>query len=175
MLTAFSVFTNCCPLYSQVVNAQDGWVADDDGILQGIVHGDRRRPALLVVNKVDEAPTAVDALPAEVTARFHRVIGTSALRGEGILALEDALSALLGLDATPVEGAAWVANHRQAEALEQAVAALDRMQEAVAAELPIDCWVVELREAALALGLVTGTNISDDVLGSIFSRFCIGK
>lgn len=173
---------NCIALFDtpltdfvQVISAQDGWATDDDDILHAIVHGDRLRPALLVVNKVDQAPAAVDALPTEVTARFHGVIGTSALRGLGIPALEDALSALLGLGAASVEGSAWVANQRQADALEQAVAALGRMQEAVAAELPIDCWVVELREAALGLGMVTGSNISDDVLASIFSRFCIGK
>ena len=63
----------------------------------------------------------------------------------------------------------------QAEALELARAALVRLEETVRLGLPVDFWTIELREAALALGLVTGANIGDDVLGTIFSRFCIGK
>ena len=153
----------------------DGWLADDGDIMEAVAKQDRQRPTLLVVNKVDHSPRAVETLPTHVVSRFHRVVCTSALRGEGIPSLEGALAELLGLGAASVEGAAWVANQRQAEALEQATAALARMQEAVAAQLPTDCWIVELREAALALGLVTGSNINDDVLGSIFSRFCIGK
>ncbi len=50
-----------------------------------------------------------------------------------------------------------------------------RLEELVRQDLPVDFWTIELREAALALGLVTGANISDDVLGTIFARFCIGK
>lgn len=179
---------------TQVIDGEAGWSAEEESIMAALAPSKSRPLPLLVVNKADRAPNAAQALPDGVVARFAAVSTTSAARGEGIAQLEEAVADVLGVSRTAPEGAAWAANQRQvrcsarvgvlpathvadtqAEALELARAALIRLEETVRQDLPVDFWTIELREAALALGLVTGADVSDDVLATIFARFCIGK
>jgi tRNA modification GTPase len=74
-----------------------------------------------------------------------------------------------------VEGDAYFVSSRQSEALKHAVEAMERVKESALNDLPVDFWTIDLREAAVALGEVTGEDVSEDILGTIFERFCIGK
>ena len=101
-----------------------------------------------------------------------RIIQISALTGQGIPALLDALreqAALPGAaQASLTRERHIAAATRAAEALEDAVAALD-------AGLPSDLAAIDLRRALEALGGITGETLSEDVIDAIFANFCVGK
>ncbi|MDF1482210.1 tRNA uridine-5-carboxymethylaminomethyl(34) synthesis GTPase MnmE [Extensimonas sp. H3M7-6] len=129
-----------------------------------------RVPLIDVWNKSDCAPTAH---PAQI-APDRPAIALSARTGQGLDALRRTLLQVAGWQAAP-EGV-YIARARHVQALQavqnhlqQANALLD------APDLPLDLLAEELRLAQNALNTITGEFSSDDLLGVIFSRFCIGK
>jgi tRNA modification GTPase len=114
-----------------------------------------------VYNKVDLVPGF--AAPAGALA-------VSAKTGEGLEALRKAILAAAGWLTTGES--VFLARERHLRALEEARAHLAR----AATQLPQwELFAEELRLAHAALGRITGEFSADDLLGEIFSRFCIGK
>ena len=72
-------------------------------------------------------------------------------------------------------GVGWAVNERQGEALAHAKTALQQAIAAAAIGQPMDMWTPDLHACVLSLGEVSGQAVDEDVLDSVFSRFCIGK
>jgi tRNA modification GTPase len=126
-----------------------------------LLHSER---LLHVFNKADAAPTAMHAAGLTLSART----------GDGVDALRAKLLALAGWHAQP-EGL-FIARTRHVHALRETRDHLSRAAEqAERADAALDLLAEELRLAHDALGAITGTFSSDELLGEIFSRFCIGK
>ncbi|CAH2067781.1 unnamed protein product [Thlaspi arvense] len=155
------------------VSAVEGWTEEDTELLHKIQSD---KPMILVMNKMDCAPSdCCDQLEDTKREVFHKSVFTSAVTGQGIEELEEAILEILGLDRVPIGGHQWTVNQRQCEQLVRTKEALVRLREAIRDEIPIDFWTIELREAALALAQISGQDVSEEVLSSIFSKFCIGK
>jgi tRNA modification GTPase len=98
----------------------------------------------------------------------------SAKTGAGLAALRGQLLQAAGWQAAP-EGV-FIARERQLQALRRVLGHLLRASEHLAAQAPaLDLLAEELRLAQNALNEITGEFTSDDLLGEIFSKFCIGK
>ena len=120
---------------------------------------------LQVFNKADIAPAAAAAGGA---------LTLSAATGAGIDVLRHRLLELAGWHAQP-EGV-FIARSRHVHALRRTGTHLARARaHAAGADAALDLLAEELRLAHNALGEITGAFSSDDLLGEIFGRFCIGK
>ncbi len=96
-----------------------------------------------------------------------------ALYGVGLEELRHQLVACVPM---PQEGDTLVTNLRHYEALTLALDDLHRVQDALLAHIPTDLVVTDLRQCLHHLAVITGSEItSDEVLGTIFRNFCIGK
>ena len=101
-------------------------------------------------------------------------IALSAKRGDGLQTLRHRLLEVGGWQAQP-EGV-YLARERHVQALKQVGGHVTQAQEVLSANSPaLDLLAEELRLAQNALNQITGQFGSDDLLGVIFSQFCIGK
>ena len=99
------------------------------------------------------------------------VLWISAKRGFGLEELRELLASVVGK--ASADGV-LVTNARHAAALRDAAASLRAVRSGLGS-LPTDLLAEDLRSALAALGSITGAIGAEEVLGEIFSRFCIGK
>lgn len=134
-------------------------------------------PVLRVENKIDLKTRAREYETGSTTShssvRSPETVALSALTGEGMDRLDRAVSdRFVGAESSAGE---FTARARHVEQIERALshlnAARDVLDQTASGELAAE----ELRRAAEALGEITGQVHSDDLLGKIFSSFCIGK
>ncbi|MEO7392328.1 MAG: tRNA uridine-5-carboxymethylaminomethyl(34) synthesis GTPase MnmE [Ramlibacter sp.] len=146
------------------------YVAGDAAIAQTLASKlPRRVPVIEVWNKLDAARSK-DA----VAQAGHEVVRLSARTGEGLEALRRKLLDVAGWQSAP-EGV-FIARERHVQALRRVDGHLAQASGLMAAQAQsLDLLAEELRLAQNALNEITGEFTSDDLLGVIFSSFCIGK
>ncbi len=139
-----------------------------------LIHKVAGETLILVVNKAD-LPMSRSAQRLAIPEGFKARVELSALSGDGIEALEDTVEMVLlsgGLDAA---GSAMVTNARHEQLLQHAQAGVNEAMELIATGRPEEIVATVLRDILDNLGEITGEAVGEDVLGRIFSQFCIGK
>ena len=101
-------------------------------------------------------------------------VNTSALTGQGIDDLRDALLALVR-DPAGENESGMLTSLRHFEAVTEALAALRKAADAARHEIPHEMVLLDLYSALRQLDALTGETTPDDILNLIFSSFCIGK
>ncbi len=124
----------------------------------------------VVLNKCD-LPAVVDE--EALRRHFASVSCISAKTGEGLAALTEKIEALYAV-AGGTAGEV-LTNARQAEAVSRALEAVRRAGEALAAGMTPDVILTEGEQALEALGELNGKSLREDLVATIFSRFCVGK
>lgn len=125
---------------------------------------------VVLLNKNDLWDTSTLAASLEAVCP---VVELSAHSGAGLDVLKHTLVELIVPDLS--EDALIVSNIRHYDALRLAVEALERAAEGLTDGLPADLISEDIRQILYHLGSITGEITTDEILGNIFSKFCIGK
>ena len=151
-----------------VIDSSRPLTEEDKDILQSVAG----KNVIVVLNKTD--------LPPVVTSKDLSHYGfllcpISASTGKGLDELKDMLLQEVLKGGFTDGPSALLTNTRHIELVRQSAEALNRAQQSLQDGMPLDCAVVDIRQAWDALGSITGDTVHDDIVEEIFSRFCLGK
>ena len=157
-------------------------IADSISNLVGKVSS--RQQLIILLNKMDEiAPSDVDVFVEKIkdlcvadTLSPIAVLPISAKKSLNVDALRNTLIESQGALSNSASGSGTlVTNVRHYQALMDAQIALDRVEDGLASGIPTDLVAQDIREALYHLGSIVGEINTEEILGNIFGRFCIGK
>jgi tRNA modification GTPase len=148
---------------SQPLNLEDHKIIDQS----------RGKKALIVINKCD-LPAHSDLMAEINSFAGLQMVKISALTGEGLEHLRESIVNCIledGTDTTPHS----YSNMRYRKSLMDSIHFLRNSVECIRNKKPVEITAFELKSALDALGEIIGETTPEDVLDSIFSRFCLGK
>lgn len=134
----------------------------------------KEKKCVIVINKID-LKRVLDEKDLKEKFASKRIIKVSALKKEGLEALEDALTEELLKGEMDAPESLLVTNMRHKELLEKAAKSLESAVKSSNENYKGELLASDLHEAVRFLGLIIGEEIEDDILERIFSQFCIGK
>lgn len=131
----------------------------------------------LILNKADKATKEQIALLKKTLQQKNAlsVLSISAKQKDNLQALTSLLYDSVHAGESLRSGQLIVSNARHHEALEAAREATHRAQNGLTEGVPGDLLAQDIREVLYHLGTITGEITSQDILNSIFSKFCVGK
>jgi len=150
-----------------VHDASQLWTEEDKELL----HHAGDRSLVVIENKIDL--TASKVRP-ETSADFTTVC-TSAVTGEGISELREAILREVGGEARTGGEPGFLTNIRHQQLVQESLSSLDAARNAVYGKVPHEMLLLDLYSALRPLDAITGATTADDILNLIFSTFCIGK
>lgn len=131
---------------------------------------DENKHFIMVGNKID----MLAEIPPHLKEMLElETIFVSAKRKENIHLLAETL--VNKVKEKSISSDIIVSNTRHYEALQNALDAIGQVEQGFKSNLPTDLIAIDIRQALHHLGTITGEVTTDEVLGSIFSKFCIGK
>lgn len=148
-----------------VLDASKGIQEEEKALLEQVI-ADK---AIAVWNKIDLV--SVQKCPP----CLPHVVHVSAKERLDLALLKAKIGELIFTKGAPPKEEVVLSNLRHKEALEGALVHLDNVYQGFCAARSPEFMAQDLKEALYALGTILGTNVTEDILTSIFSQFCIGK
>lgn len=146
-------------------------LSEEDLVIMDLV---KDKHAIVIVNKTD-LEQKIDFTKIESMLHDKRIIRTSIELETGISDVEKAISEMVLTQQVGSSENEIISNSRHIHLLETALKNVKDANQATQSRLPYDFIEVDIKDAILNLGKVTGESVESDLLNNIFSNFCLGK
>lgn len=131
---------------------------------------DTQATVIAALNKCD----LIEAGSGQQAAGSHSSIQAFNISAKTGVGLEELMKAIVA-PFKEVGDSAMLTNLRHYEAMERLLDAIRLVKQGLQSETPSDLVAIDLRDAIHQIGTITGEVTTDEILGTIFSRFCVGK
>lgn len=148
-----------------VLDASRGLCAESRSLIEDAP----KEKTLVVWNKMDLPVVSTEALNFPFTAQV------SAREGTGLENLRAQIDKCIWHKGPPAKDEIVITSSRHSQALTNAIHALQTLIEGLQTKISPEFVSSDMRQALSELGTIIGTNITEDILSAIFSKFCIGK
>ena len=138
-------------------------IEEDDKKILSLV---KDKIVLYVKNKID--------LPQKMKKHFDKMVEISALKQENVEKLKQDIYNLV-IDKKMLNGDLLVTSARHEDALKRAKKSLNNAINSLNLNATLDLVSTDVKSAWLALGEITGVNSNEEIVNTIFSKFCLGK
>lgn len=158
-----------------LIDSNTGLCEDDVSFLEKC-----EEPVLIIWTKNDVSDGKVSSrdIPSEVENKikeYRGQVSISSKKGSGFDTLYKAVKEVLTSGLSTERTQAGLGSERQKEAVAEALECVEHALISAQDNYTLDAVVQDLEDSLEALGVVTGDVTPDDVLGSIFANFCVGK
>lgn len=152
-----------------VVDASVGFDENDNDIIESI----KEKKTIVLLNKSD-LPMMIQQQQVEERIKSP-VIYASMKEQKGIAELEKTIKEMFFHGDISYNNEVIITNIRHKEALLKALEGLNKVKESIDNNMPEDFYSIDLMEVYECLGFIIGESVDEDLVNTIFSKFCMGK
>ena len=130
--------------------------------------------SIIVLNKEDLNNNVLDK-EEKILNSGKKIIKISALKKTGIEELYEEIARLFNINKIEVENGQFITNVRHKNSITNAIKKLEKSEQTIIDNMPIDVIAIDIKDAMEELGKITGDSVSEDIIKEIFKKFCLGK
>lgn len=143
----------------------------EDKLILNII---KNKKAIIILNKIDLKKNN-EELPTEIRLSNKTIVQVSAKENIGIENIYKELINMFNLNEIETNNSVLITNVRHQNLINKSIVATNEAIEGLKKLEPIDIVSIKIKEILENLGEITGTNVSEDLIKNIFSKFCLGK
>lgn len=134
----------------------------------------KNKNSIILLNKIDIEDKNLQN-NIQIKNIFNNVIKISAKNGDGIEELFKIIESMYNNDEIKINDGIIITNIRHKNQIDKALKSVEEAYNSIENNFPIDIISIPLKQILIDLSVITGEDVSEDIINEIFSKFCLGK